>query len=98
MRASAIRPRVLQPLKPDVASVVGEALGDGVIALCVLRAVQASPRQQTCELRDPDAEHLLRQDVVYARLQVRYLLCQPHGQAAGYLSQEYSGLRTRVEK
>ncbi len=49
-------------------------------------------------MRDADAEHLLRQDVIHPLLQVRNLLLQPFGQAAGDLAQEHAGFRERVEE
>src|SRR5690606_13816317 len=38
-------PRMLRAFEPDMPIVVGEALGDGVLAEGVLRAVQAPARQ-----------------------------------------------------
>ena len=54
----------------SIAAVAGERLGNGVLAVGVLRAIQAAPRQQAGEVRNPNAEHLLCQDVVYAIYQV----------------------------
>ena len=62
--ALAVNPRVLGALEPDVAIVAGERLGDGVLALGVLRAIHAPARKQAGEMRDADAEHLLGQDVI----------------------------------
>ena len=75
-----------------------EALGDGVLAVGVLRAIHAPPRQQAGEVRDADAEHLLRQDVIDALLKVRDLVRQALGEAAGDLAQEHARLRARVEE
>lgn len=66
-RALAIRPGVLDPLKPDVAVIAGQRAGDGVRPMGVLRAIQAAPGQQAGEPGDADAEYLLRQDVIDSR-------------------------------
>jgi hypothetical protein len=89
---------MLRALEPDVAIVGVETLGDGVLALSVLRAVQAAPRQQAGEIRDADAEHLLGQDVIDALHKVRHLVAQSLGQAAGDLAQEHARLGARIEK
>src|SRR5438105_688398 len=94
--ALRVTPRVLQPLEPDVARVASEALGNGVLALGVLRAIQASPRQEAGEICDSDAEHLLGQNVIDALIELRHLVCQSLGEAAGDLAQENSRLRARV--
>mgnify|MGYP003694230691 CR=1 FL=1 len=55
---------------------LAKRLGDGVLALGVLRAIHAPPRQQAGEIRDADAEHLLGQDVIDALFEVRNLVRQ----------------------
>jgi len=64
----------------------------------MLRAVQAATRQVTREIRDTDAEHLLRQDVINALLKTWDRLRQPLGEAADDLAQEYARLGERVEE
>ena len=68
VRAAPAFPRVLGPLEPDVAAAVVERIGDGVLAVGVLRAVHAPAGQQPGEVGDADAEDLLRQDVRHALL------------------------------
>src|SRR5581483_10462421 len=76
----------------------GEALRDGVLALSVLRAIDAAPREQARDMRDSDAEHLFGQDVIDAFLKVRYFVRETFVEAAGDLTQEDTRLRTRVEE
>ena len=78
----ATDPCVLDALEPDVAVVAVEGLGDGVLAVGALRAVDAPAGQQAGELGDADAEDLLGQDVIDALLEVGDLVLEPLGEAA----------------
>ena len=64
----------------------------------VLRAVHTAACKQTGDLRNADAEHLPRQDVIHTRFQVRDLLGQPIGQPAGDLAKEDAGFRAGVQE
>jgi hypothetical protein len=44
-----------------------------VLAVGVLGAIHAAPREQAGDLRDADAEHLLRQDVCCGRTNIDHL-------------------------
>ena len=96
--ALAIDPRVFEPFEPNVAIVAGKALGDGVLAIGVLRTIEAAPRQQAGEMRDPDAEDLPCQDVIDPLLKVRNFGCQSLSKTTGDFAQEDPGLRTRVQE
>ena len=91
-------PSVFEALEPDVAIVAGEGFGDGVFAGGVLGAIHAAPREQAGDLRDADAEHLPGQDVIDALFQVRNLVLQPLGEAAGNLAQEHAGFRAGIKE
>ena len=80
--AVAIFPRVLRALEPDVAVITVQPLGDRVLAVGVLRAINAAPCQQAGEIRDADTEHLLGQDVIDALSEVRNLGSQSFRKAA----------------
>jgi hypothetical protein len=56
--AFAIVPRIVGPFEPDFLIITGEVGCDGMLALGVLGAIQASQDQQACKLRDTNAEHL----------------------------------------
>jgi len=88
----------LRRLNQDVPVVGGEALGNGVLAFGVLRAIDAPARQQAGDLRDADAEYLLGQDMIYALRQVRNLLLQSLREAAGDLAEEHAGFRAGVQE
>jgi hypothetical protein len=96
--APVSHPCVLRALEPDVAVITVEALGDRVLALGVLRAINTAPRQQAGEMRDADAEHLISQNVINTLFEVRNLGRQSSREAAGDLAQEHTRLRARVEK
>src|SRR5450631_1861579 len=89
--ALAIYPFVLHALEPDVACIIGETSGNGVLSAGVFRAVHASPRQHAGEMGDADAEDLPRKDMVHALLKVGNLDSQPFGEAAGDFAQEHAG-------
>src|SRR4051812_14641503 len=89
VRAFAMRPLMQHALEPDVASIAGEAFNDRVLAHRVLRAIDTASRQQTRKMRNPDAEHLLRQDVIDSLLEARYLVRQSLVETAGDLAQEH---------
>src|SRR5208282_1443552 len=91
-RAPAIHPRVLHPLKPDVARLDGEGFGYRVGAVRVLRTIHTSPRQQAGEMGDADPEHLLRQNMIDARLKVGNFGRQSKVEAARDLPQEHARL------
>jgi hypothetical protein len=84
--ALAINPGVFGALKPDVAVVALEGLGNGVLARCVLRAIHAPASKQAGEVSNADAKHLLGQDVIDALFKVRDLVGQALGEAAGNLT------------
>src|SRR5687767_2050477 len=69
-----------------------------MLTLGMLRAVDAAPRQESREVGDRDPEHLSGQNVIHPLLEVRDLLGQAFGKAAGDLTQEHAGLRARIEK
>src|SRR4051812_34495464 len=71
--AFAVQPRVLRALEPDVAGMAREAFRNRMLSVGMLRAVNAASRQQACDLRNCDAEHLSGEDVVDALLKVRNL-------------------------
>ena len=73
--ALATHPRMLNPLKPDVARIVAEASGDGVRAVGMLRTVHAAPCQETGEICDTDAEYLLGKNMIDALSDVRNFNC-----------------------
>ena len=89
---------MLDNLKPDIAGLAREGLSNRVLPVGVPRAIHAPAREQAGDLRDPDAEHLLRQDVVHPLLQIRHPRRQSFGQTAGDLAQKHSGLRAGIEK
>lgn len=91
-------PSVFEALEPDVAIVAGEGFGDGVLAVGVLGAIHAAPREQAGDLRDADAEHLPGEDVVHALLQIRNLLFQSLSEADRDLAQEHAGFRAGVQE
>jgi hypothetical protein len=62
----AAAPGVLRALEPDVAVLGRERPSDRVRAVGELRAVDAPAREQRRELGDPDAEHLVGEDVIDA--------------------------------
>ena len=64
------------PLEPYVARIVLERLCNRVRAVRVFAAIQTAPRQQTGQMRDADAEHLLCQDVIDPLLQIGNLVLQ----------------------
>src|SRR5689334_23168565 len=94
--ALAIRPLMLQAFEPNVASVVGKAFGNRVLSRGVLRAIHTASRQQTRKIRNPNAEHLLREDVIDTLLKAWYLVRQSFGETAGDLTQKHARLRARV--
>ena len=96
--APAVHPRVLKSLEPDIPIITRKRLRNRVTALRVLRAIHTAARQQAREMRDPDPKHLLRQDVVHARLQVRHLLLQPLGEPRRDLPEEHARLCHRVQE
>lgn len=89
---------MLHALEPDVAIVAGEGFADGMLAVRVLGAIHAAPREQARDLRDADAKHLPGEDVVHALLQIRNLLFQSLSEAAGDFAQEHAGFRAGVEE
>src|SRR5207249_2033045 len=96
--ARIAHPGVLGAFEPDVPIIGGERLGDGVLAFGMLRAIDAPPRKQTREMRDGNAEHLLRDNVIDALLQVRNLGRQTLVESAGDFTQENARFGARVEE
>jgi hypothetical protein len=68
---------VFGAIEPNIAIVAGEGFDYGVLTVGVLGAIDAPPREQTRDLRDADAEHLIGQDMVYALFEVWNFLLQP---------------------
>jgi len=85
-------------LDPDIARVAGEAFGNRVLALGMLRAIHTASRQKARKIRNPDAEHLLGQDVINALLKTRHIDRQSRGETAGDLALKHAGLSARVKK
>ena len=96
--ALAFRPAVFLSFEPDVPLVAGKAFRDGMLAIGMLRAIHAAPRQQAGEVRDADAEHLPGQDVIDALLQIRHFDCQPVCEAARDLAQENTRLGAGIQE
>src|SRR5690606_36852966 len=94
----AAGPDVLGPLEPDVSPSAVEALGDRVLPGGILRAVDAPAGEESSELRDPDAEDLLREDVVNALVEIRYLRREAVGEPPRDLTQEDPRLRKGLDE
>src|SRR5262245_14346645 len=84
--ALLVRPYVFHPLEPDVAIFAAKALSNGMLAVCVLRAVDAAPCQQTGEKGDSDAKDLVGEDVIDALFEVWNLGRQTSVETAGELA------------
>ena len=51
---------MLKELEPDIAVITSNGPSNGVFSVGVFRAINASAREQAGEMRDAEAEHLLR--------------------------------------
>ena len=75
-----------------------ERLGDRVLAVRVLRAVDAAAGQQAGEIGDADAEDLLGQDVVDALFEVGNLVLEPFVRRLVISRRNTPDFVTRVEE
>ena len=96
--AAMILPGVFDTLEADISLLVIEAFADRVLSVGFFRAIDAAPRQQGGEIGDGDAEQLVVEDVVNARLPVGDFLFQTFVEPFGDFAQEDAAFADRVEK
>ena len=88
-------PAVLGALEPDVAARAIKRSRNRKLAVRNLRTVDAAPREQRSKLRDPDAENLLRENVVDPLLQIGNPRFESINKPVHDLTQKYTALRKR---
>ena len=91
-------PGVAAALVPHVAGIAAEGLGDAVLPVGALGAVERAAAHLGREVGAGNAEELLGHDVVDAPLQVGYLRLQSDEQPLGNLAQENAALGAGVEE
>jgi len=90
-------PCVLTSLVPYIAIIAFEGLGDAVLAVGMLGAIERAAAHLCREVGTGDTEELLGHDMVDALLQVGNLLLQPGQQPLGGLAQEDTALAAGVK-
>ena len=98
LTASLGIPSVSAPLVPHIASIVAEGLGDAVLAVGYLGAVECAAAHLGGEVGAGNAEDLLGHNMVDTLLQVGNLLFQAYEQPFGNFAQEHAALAAWVEK
>ena len=91
-------PSMFAPLVPHIAGIIAESLGDAVLAVGQLGAVERAAAHLGGEVGASNAENLLYHNVVDALLQVGYLLFETRQQPFGNLTQKDAALTAGVEK
>ena len=91
-------PGVFAPLIPHIASIIAESLGDAVLAVGQLGAVERAAAHLGGEVGAGYAKDLLGHNMVNTLLQVRNLLFQTNEQAFGNLAQKHTALAARVKE
>lgn len=91
-------PSVFASLVPHIASIVVEVLGDAVLAVGQLGAVERAAAHLGCEVGAGNAEQLLGHNMVDTLLQVGNLLFQADKQSVGNLTQKHATLAARIKE
>ena len=98
MLTLAVLPSVLASHIAQIALFVLESRTNTVFAICLLGAIKRAAAHLGGKVGTSDAEYLFCHNVVYALLQVGYLLFEARQQSFGNLAQEDTALAARVEK
>jgi hypothetical protein len=91
-------PTVSAPLIPYITSVVAEGLGDAILAVGQLGAIDCAATHLGCEVGAGYAKDLLGHNMVNTLLQVGNLLFQANKQPFGNFAQKYTTLAARIEE
>lgn len=96
--AFAFCPAMMEAFVADFALVVGELVADGVSAVGIAAAIEASTGEVRGEFCDGEPEDLSGQDVVYTLLSVQYRSFQAFDEPTCDLTKEDSALAAGVEE